>query len=115
MARLVFASITSLDLYVNDERGEFGWAEPDHEVHAFVNELERPVGTYLFGRRLYETMRVWETMDTSGAEPLLDDYARLWRGPDWIAISSTLPYVTTPVTHLPSSSQPSPTTTYLPA
>jgi len=59
MARLVFASLTSLDLYVNDARGEFEWAAPDAEVHAYVNDLERLIGTYLYGRRLYETMAVW--------------------------------------------------------
>ena len=76
MARLIFASITSLDLYVNDARGDFGWAEPDAEVHAFVNDLERPIGTYLYGRRLYETMAVWETLDTSSRAPGMRDYAR---------------------------------------
>jgi dihydrofolate reductase len=106
MARLVFASITSLDLYVNDERGEFGWAEPDSEVHAFVNELQRPIGTYLYGRGLYETMRVWEAMETSGAEPLLDDYARLWRAADKVVYSSTLPDVTTPRTRLERAVDP---------
>lgn len=100
MARLVFTSITSLDLYVNDARGEFGWAEPDHEVHAFVNDLERSIGTYLYGRRLYETMRAWETMETSTAEPIAHDYAHLWRAADKVVYSTTLPEVTTPRTRL---------------
>ena len=56
MARLIYSAIASLDGYIEDEQGTFGWAEPDHEVHAFFNETERPVGTYLYGRRMYETM-----------------------------------------------------------
>ena len=61
MAKLIFSAITSLDGYIEDERGNFDWAAPDEEVHSFVNELERPVGTYLYGRRMYETMVYWET------------------------------------------------------
>jgi hypothetical protein len=64
MAKLIYSAITSLDGYVADEDGNFGWAEPDEEVHAFVNDLERPVGTHLYGRRLYEVMLAWETLDT---------------------------------------------------
>jgi dihydrofolate reductase len=75
MAKLIYTAITSLDGYVADANGNFDWAAPDDEVHAFVNELERPVGTYLYGRRLYEVMAAWETMD----DPLDDDAARrLW-------------------------------------
>jgi dihydrofolate reductase len=106
VARLVFTSITSLDLYVNDARGEFGWAEPDREVHAFVNVLERPIGTYLYGRRLYETMRGWETTETSPAEPNADDYAHLWRAADKVVYSTTLPEVTTPRTRLERTFDP---------
>ncbi len=69
MARLVYSAITSLDGFVADERGDFGWAAPDEEVHAFVNELERPVGTYLYGRRMYDVMAGWETVDTSAEQP----------------------------------------------
>ena len=61
MARLIYSAIASLDGYVEDEDGSFDWAAPDEEVHAFVNELERPIGTYLYGRRMYETMVYWET------------------------------------------------------
>ncbi len=61
MAKLIYSAITSLDGYVADEDGNFDWAAPDEEVHAFVNDLERPVGTYLYGRRMYEVMVVWET------------------------------------------------------
>lgn len=66
MAKLIHAAIASLDGYVEDERGNFEWSAPDEEVHAFVNEMERPIGTYLYGRRMYETMVFWET---AGAEP----------------------------------------------
>jgi dihydrofolate reductase len=62
MAKLIYAAIASLDGYVEDEEGRFGWAAPDDEVHAFVNDLERPIGTYLYGRRMYETMVFWETV-----------------------------------------------------
>ena len=65
MAKLIYSAITSLDGYVADEDGNFDWAAPDEEVHAFVNDLERPVGTYLYGRRMYEVMVYWETAGPS--------------------------------------------------
>ena len=65
MAKLIYSAITSLDGYVEDEDGNFDWAAPDEEVHAFVNDLERPVGTYLYGRRMYEAMVYWETAQPS--------------------------------------------------
>nr|WP_296076846.1 dihydrofolate reductase family protein [uncultured Actinoplanes sp.] len=88
MARLIHTAITSLDGYIADENGDFGWAAPDPEVHAFVNELERPVGTYLYGRRLYETMVYWET--ASQGPQVERDYAELWRAADKIVYSTTL-------------------------
>jgi dihydrofolate reductase len=106
MARLVFASLTSLDLYVNDSHGDFDWAAPDAEVHAFVNDLERPIGTYLYGRRLYETMQVWDTMDTSGEPPEMSEYAELWREADKVVYSTSLPDVTTPRTRLERAFDP---------
>ena len=69
MAKLIYSAITSLDGYIADEDGNFDWAAPDEEVHAFVNDLERPVGTYLYGRRMYEVMAVWETADTLADQP----------------------------------------------
>ena len=70
MAKLIYSAITSLDGYVADESGKFDWAAPDEEVHAFVNDLERPIGTYLYGRRMYEVMVFWETAHTlAGDEP----------------------------------------------
>ena len=100
MGRLVVANITSLDLYVNDVHGDFRWAEPDAELHAFVNDLERPIGTYLYGRRLYETMAVWDTMDTASEPPEMDDYAQQWRAADKVVYSSSLDATTTARTRL---------------
>jgi dihydrofolate reductase len=100
MAELIYAAITSLDLYVNDARGEFGWAEPDAEVHAFVNELEGPIGTSLYGRRMYEIMQVWETLDTSSEPREMQDYAEQWRATDKVVYSSTLDGVSTSRTRL---------------
>jgi len=98
MARLLFSAIASVDGYTVDASGSFEWAHPDHEVHAFANELERGIGTYLYGRRMYETMRVWEDMDDD--EPVVADYARVWRSADKVVFSSSLPEVTTPRTRL---------------
>ena len=91
MAKLIFSTIASLDGYVADERGRFDWAEPDDAVHAFVNDLQRPIGTYLFGRRMYEVMLYWETAPTAGDEPPVHlDFARVWRDADKIVYSKTL-------------------------
>src|SRR4051794_17503911 len=88
MARLIYSAITSLDGYVADEDGNFDWAVPDEEVHAFVNDLERPVGTYLYGRRMYEVMAGWETLDDPS--PLMQDFAAIWRAADKVVYSRTL-------------------------
>jgi dihydrofolate reductase len=91
VARLVYTAITSLDGYVADADGNFDWAEPSEEVHAFVNDLERPIGTYLYGRRLYEVMVAWETMpDLAGQTAVIRDYAKIWRAADKIVYSRTL-------------------------
>ena len=90
MARLIYSTIMSLDGYMEDEDGSFDWAAPDDEVHAFVNDLERPVGTYLYGRRMYETMVYWETAHTLADHPVERDYAELWRAADKVVYSSTL-------------------------
>jgi dihydrofolate reductase len=90
VARLIYSAIASLDGYVADEDGNFGWAAPDEEVHAFVNELERPVGTCLYGRRMYETMVFWETVDTAPEPPVMRDFAAIWRAADKIVYSRTL-------------------------
>jgi dihydrofolate reductase len=90
MAKLTYAAIASLDGYVEDAEGTFGWAAPDEEVHAFVNDLERPVGTYLYGRRMYETMLFWETVNADADEPAVSDYAGIWRAAEKIVYSRTL-------------------------
>jgi dihydrofolate reductase len=90
VARLRYTAITSLDGYVADADGRFDWSAPDEEVHAFVNDLERPVGTYLCGRRLYEVMVAWETMDLAGEPEVMRDYAQLWRAADKVVYSTTL-------------------------
>ncbi|HSZ35721.1 MAG TPA: dihydrofolate reductase family protein [Acidimicrobiales bacterium] len=88
MANLIYAAITSLDGYIEDEQGKFDWAEPDEEVHAFVNDLERTVGTHLYGRRMYETMAYWET---EGRETAVGrDYAETWLAAEKIVYSRTL-------------------------
>jgi dihydrofolate reductase len=89
MARLIYSAIASLDGYVEDEHGQFHWAAPDEEVHAFVNDLERPIGTYLYGRRMYETMVYWETDDDQAA--VARDYGEIWRAADKVVYSRTLP------------------------
>jgi dihydrofolate reductase len=100
MAKLIYAALASLDGYVEDEHGQFGWARPDEEVHAFVNELERPIGTYLYGRRMYETMVFWETASTDGEPAAFRDYAELWRAADKIVYSRTLEEVSSARTRL---------------
>jgi dihydrofolate reductase len=88
MAKLIYSAITSLDGYVADEDGKFDWAAPDEQVHAFVNDLERPVGTYLYGRRMYEVMAAWETIDDPA--PVMRDFAQVWRAAEKVVYSKTL-------------------------
>jgi dihydrofolate reductase len=91
MRKLTYSAITSLDGYVEDEDGKFEWAEPDDEVHAYVNELERPVGTHLYGRRMYETMVYWETAGRDADDPAVSrDFADIWRAADKVVYSGTL-------------------------
>jgi dihydrofolate reductase len=90
MAKLLYCAIASLDGYVEDEHGHFDWARPDDEVHAFVNDLERPIGTHLYGRRMYETMVFWDTASTHGKPEVFRDYAELWRAADKVVFSRTL-------------------------
>lgn len=106
MAKLIYASISSLDEYVVDKDGKFDWAAPDEEVHAFVNDLERKIGTYLYGRRLYETMKVWETMPVENEPDVMKDYAQIWRAADKIVLSRTLTKPTTPKTRIEKSFDP---------
>jgi dihydrofolate reductase len=91
MAKLIYSAIASLDGYVADEEGNFDWAAPDEEVHSFVNDLERPVGTYLYGRRMYEVMVYWETAHTLADQPPVgQDFAEIWQAADKIVYSRTL-------------------------
>jgi dihydrofolate reductase len=98
MASLIYTAIASLDGYVEDEQGQFDWAAPDEEVHAFVNDLERSVGTHLYGRRMYETMVYWET-DTD-QEAVARDFAQIWRAADKIVYSRTLQAVSSERTRI---------------
>jgi dihydrofolate reductase len=100
MPKLIYSAITSLDGYVADEDGNFDWAEPDEEMHTFVNELERSVGTYLYGRRIYEVMVAWETMDLTDQPAFIRDYAEIWRAADKIVYSRTLETVSSTRTRL---------------
>jgi dihydrofolate reductase len=91
MAKLIYSAIMSLDCYVADEDGNFDWAEPDEEVHSFVNDLERRIGTYLYGRRMYEVMVPWESPDTIADQPpFMHDYAEIWKAADKVVYSTTL-------------------------
>jgi dihydrofolate reductase len=100
MAKLIYSAITSLDGYVADENGNFDWAEPDEEMHSFLNELERLVGTYLYGRRMYEVMGAWETMNLSEQPAFIRDYAEIWRAADKIVYSKTLETVSSAKTRV---------------
>jgi dihydrofolate reductase len=101
MANLIYSVIASLDGYVEDEDGRFDWAAPDEEVHAFVNDLERPVGTYLYGRRMYETMVFWESPPNVVDEPsVFQDYACIWQSAEKIVFSRTLETVTSKRTRI---------------
>jgi dihydrofolate reductase len=101
---LIYSAIASLDGYVADEHGTFEWAAPDEEVHAFLNELERPIGTYLYGRRMYETMVPWEELD--GGSPAARDFAAIWRAADKVVYSTTLAEVSSSRTRLERTFDP---------
>lgn len=106
MAELIYCTIMSLDGYIADKDGNFDWAAPDEEVHSFVNELERPVGIYLYGRRTYETMAVWQTFPLDDEPPCIVDYAAIWRAAEKVVYSSSLAGVSTPKTRLERSFDP---------
>src|SRR2546423_2136047 len=107
MARLIYSAIMSLDGYVADADGTFDWAAPDEEVHTVVNDLERPVGTYLYGRRMYEVMVVWETMhDAADQPPVVQDFAQIWQVADKIVYSTTLETVSSARTRIARAFDP---------
>jgi dihydrofolate reductase len=101
VAKLIYMAIASLDGYVADEDGNFDWAAPGEEVHAFVNDLERPIGTHLYGRRLYEVMIGWETMHTLPDQtPVMLDFAAIWQAAEKVVYSRTLETVSTARTRI---------------
>jgi len=101
VAKLIYAAIASLDGYVADKEGKFDWAAPDEEVHTFVNDLERPIGTYLYGRRMYEVMSYWETAHTRADQPpFIQDYAEILQAADKIVYSKTLETVSSARTRI---------------
>ena len=101
MAKLIYVTPTSLDGYIADETGDFDWAAPDEEGHAFINDVVHPVGTYLYGRKMYQTMAVWETPDViPGRTPAILDFARIWQAADKIVYSKSLETVSTRKTRL---------------
>ena len=107
MTKLIYSTQTSLDGYINDEQGNFGWARPGEEVHTFFNELERPIGTYLYGRRMYETMRYWQDPpDFDAQAEYIRDYAGIWQDTDKVVYSRTLGSASTPRTRIESEFDP---------
>ena len=101
MAKLIYSAIASLDGYVADQAGNFDWAAPDEAVHAFVNDLERPIGTYLYGRRMYEVMVYWETAHTVADQPPVErDFTEIWQAKDKIVFSRTMETVSSSRTRI---------------
>ena len=103
-AKLIYLTIASLDGYVEDENGKFDWAEPDEEVHAFINDLARPVGTHLYGRRMYETMAAWESVEDE--RPVIQDFAEIWRAAEKVVYSRSLESVSSARTRIERNFDP---------
>jgi dihydrofolate reductase len=107
MARLIYSAIASADGYIEDAAGSFEWAAPDEDVFSFVNDLERPVGTYLYGRRMYETMLYWETADTMAGQPsVAREFTAIWQAADKIVFSTTLQSVSSTRTRIERTFDP---------
>jgi dihydrofolate reductase len=100
VARLIYSALASLDGYIEDENGTFDWGEPDAEVHTFINDLERAVGTHLLGRRMYEVLVSWETIDLADQPPHIKDFAEIWRATHKIVYSKTLTTVSSARTRI---------------
>jgi dihydrofolate reductase len=101
MSKLIYTAIASLDGYIEDGQGKFDWAAPDDEVHAFVNDLQRPIGTYLYGRRMYQTMVFWETVSTGLDQPVVSrDFAEIWRAAEKVVYSRNLETVSSARTRI---------------
>jgi dihydrofolate reductase len=107
LGKLIYSAITSLDGYISDEDGNFDWAMPDEEVHGFANDLDRPIGTHLYGRRMYETMVFWETAPTDATQqPQMREYAEIWQAAEKIVYSTTLQEVSSRRTRLERAFEP---------
>ena len=107
MAKLIYVTPASLNGCIADETGDFDWAAPDEQVHAFINDIVRPIGTYLYGRKMYQTMAVWETPDViPGRTPAILDFASIWQAADKIVYSKSLETVSTPKTRLEREFEP---------
>ena len=106
LAKLIYSAIASLDGYIADKDGGFDWAAPDDEVHAFVNDLTRPAGTHLLGRRMYEVLQAWDAVPTDDGPRVMRDFARMWQASDRIVYSTTLHTVSSPRTRLESRFDP---------
>ena len=106
MAKLSYLMLASLDGYVADEKGTWDWAEPDEQVHLLVNELQRTVGTHLYGRRMYEVLLAWETLPLDDQPSFIRDYAAIWRSADKVVYSSTLDSVSSARTRIERSFDP---------
>jgi len=100
MGKLIYSANCSLDGYINDAEGNFDWSVPDEEVHQAINDLMRPTTTMLLGRRMYETLAVWEAWDVSNEPPVIADFQRIWLGLDKIVYSTTLMDVATSRTRI---------------
>ena len=104
MGRLIYSAIASLDGYIADEHGKWDWSMPSDEVHRFVNDLTRPARTHLLGRRLYEVLVAWETIDDP--EPEMQDFAQIWRAAEKVVYSTTLQEVSSRRTRIERSFEP---------
>jgi dihydrofolate reductase len=107
MSKLIYIANVSLDGYIEDAHGNFDWTTPDDEVFAFITDLVRSAGTYLYGRRMYETMAVWETDPAVAAQSeLRGEFARVWQAAHKIVYSTTLQEVSTAKTRLERNFDP---------
>jgi dihydrofolate reductase len=106
VGRLIYTALASLDGYVADADGKFDWAEPDPDVHRAVNDVERSVGTALYGRRMYEVLVAWETLPTEGEPDYVADFAEIWRASDKVVYSRTLEAVASARTRIEREFEP---------
>ncbi|MBG0740993.1 dihydrofolate reductase family protein [Paeniglutamicibacter antarcticus] len=107
MAKLIYSGITSLDGYTADRDGNFDWSMPDEEVHTFINNLERPIGTYLLGRKMYQIMTFWEAVPNLQDQPLfVQDFAAVWRAAEKVVFSTTLGAVSSARTRIEANFDP---------